>query len=103
MQAVLLYVHARAREDRRASPPLCELRPPIARVSGTRRHAELERDLGFEQWGEILGDAMVAAALIDRLVHHAIMITLKGKSYRLRERGLDVAPAAQARPLRGST
>ena len=57
---------------------------------------------GFEQWGEILGDAMVAAALIDRLVHHATMITLKGKSYRLRERGLDVAPAAQAPPLRDS-
>src|SRR5919108_5987607 len=47
---------------------------------------------GFEQWGEILGDAMVAAALIDRLVHHATMITLKGKSYRLRERGTGVAP-----------
>jgi hypothetical protein len=29
---------------------------------------------------------MVAAALIDRLVHHATMIMLKGKSYRLRER-----------------
>jgi IstB-like ATP binding protein len=52
---------------------------------------------GFEQWGEILGDAMVAAALIDRLVHHATMITLKGKSYRLRERGLDVAPASPNR------
>jgi DNA replication protein DnaC len=54
----------------------------------------------FERWGEILGDAMVVAALIDRLVHHATMITLKGKSYRLRERGLDVAPAAQAPSLR---
>jgi DNA replication protein DnaC len=41
---------------------------------------------GFEAWGEILGDAMVAAALIDRLIHHAHMVTLKGKSYRLRER-----------------
>ena len=50
---------------------------------------------GFEQWGEILGDAMVAAALIDRLVHHATMITLKGKSYRLRERGSDTAPRAK--------
>ena len=39
---------------------------------------------GFEQWGEILGDAMVTAALIDRLVHHATMITLKGKSYLAR-------------------
>jgi hypothetical protein len=55
---------------------------------------------GFEQWGEILGDAMVAAAFIDRLVHHATVIALKGKSYRLRERGLEVAPAAQAPSLR---
>jgi DNA replication protein DnaC len=36
---------------------------------------------GFDAWGEILGDAMVAAALIDRLVHHAHIITLKGCSY----------------------
>jgi DNA replication protein DnaC len=57
---------------------------------------------GFEQWGEILGDAMVAAALIDRLVHHATMIALKGKSYRLRERGVDVVPAAQAPSPRDS-
>lgn len=49
---------------------------------------------GFEQWGEILGDAMVAAALIDRLVHHATMITLKGKSYRLRQRSA-TPPAAR--------
>jgi DNA replication protein DnaC len=47
---------------------------------------------GFEAWGDILGDAMVAAALIDRLVHHATMVTLKGKSHRLRERGPDTAP-----------
>ena len=72
------------------------LAPLRARLD--RRH----RNRSFEQWGEILGDAMVAAALIDRLVHHATMITLKGKSYRLRERGLDVAPAAQAPSLRDS-
>jgi DNA replication protein DnaC len=57
---------------------------------------------GFEQWGEILGDAMVAAALIDRLVHHATMIALKGRSYRLRERGVEVVPAAQDQSLRDS-
>ena len=50
---------------------------------------------GFEQWGEILGDQMVAAALIDRLVHHATMISLKGKSYRLRQRGTGLVPATQ--------
>ena len=55
---------------------------------------------GFEAWGEILGDAMVAAALIDRLVHHATMVTLKGKSYRLRERAATISdkPRQRARP-----
>jgi DNA replication protein DnaC len=38
---------------------------------------------------------MVAAALIDPLVHHATMITLNGKSYRLRER----VPASRPRHL----
>jgi len=38
---------------------------------------------------------MVAAALIDRLVHHATMVTLKGKSYRLRERGTGPDPAGR--------
>jgi DNA replication protein DnaC len=57
---------------------------------------------GFEAWGEILGDQMVAAALIDRLVHHAQIITLKGKSYRLRERGSGAATADQAPGLRPS-
>jgi len=57
---------------------------------------------GFEAWGEILGDAMVAAALIDRLIHHAQMVTLKGKSYRLKERGTGPAPAVQATGLRPS-
>ena len=47
---------------------------------------------GFEAWGEILGDAMVAAALIDRLVHHAHMVTLQGKSYRLRDRASAPTP-----------
>lgn len=57
---------------------------------------------GFEVWGEILGDQMVAAALIDRLVHHAQIVTLKGKSYRLKNRGAGVKPADQAAGLRPS-
>jgi len=53
---------------------------------------------GFEAWGEILGDQMVAAALIGRLVHHAHIVTLKGKSYRLKERGTASAPAVATQP-----
>ena len=32
---------------------------------------------GFEDWGEILGDAMIAAALIDRVVYDVIMVALR--------------------------
>ncbi len=46
---------------------------------------------------------MVAAALIDRLVHHAHIITLKGKSHRLRESGTRPAPAIHAPGLPPST
>ena len=40
---------------------------------------------GFGEWAEIFGDAVVATALLDRLLHHAIVIAIEGNSYRLRE------------------
>lgn len=40
----------------------------------------------FGRWGETFGDDTVAAAMIDRLVHHAEVVALKGDSYRLRGR-----------------
>jgi DNA replication protein DnaC len=50
----------------------------------------------FGRWGEVFGDDVVAAAMIDRLVHHAEVISLKGDSYRLRNRGdLGRIPAAK--------
>ena len=42
----------------------------------------------FSAWGEIFGDEIVAAAMIDRLVHHAEILALKGDSYRLRDKDL---------------
>ena len=39
----------------------------------------------FGRWGEVFGDEVVAAAMIDRLVHHAEVIALKGDSYRLKQ------------------
>jgi DNA replication protein DnaC len=41
----------------------------------------------FGRWGETFGDETVAAAMIDRLVHHAEVHSLKGESYRIRGRG----------------
>ncbi|GAA4639032.1 hypothetical protein GCM10023196_099070 [Actinoallomurus vinaceus] len=49
----------------------------------------------FGRWGEVFGDDVVAAAMIDRLVHHAEVISLKGDSYRLKNRDLGRVPAAQ--------
>jgi DNA replication protein DnaC len=43
----------------------------------------------FSAWGEIFGDEVTAAAaMIDRLVHHAEILALKGDSYRLKDRDL---------------
>jgi DNA replication protein DnaC len=48
----------------------------------------------FGAWGEIFGDEITAAAMVDRLVHHAEILSLKGDSYRLKDRDLGrVAPA----------
>jgi DNA replication protein DnaC len=46
----------------------------------------------FGRWGEVFGDATVAAAMIDRLVHHAEVLNLKGDSYRLKDRDLGRVP-----------
>jgi len=42
----------------------------------------------FSAWGEIFGDDAVAIAMVDRLVHHAELLSLKGDSYRLKDRDL---------------
>jgi len=46
----------------------------------------------FGRWGETFGDDTVAAAMIDRLVHHAEVVVLKGDSFRLRGRDLGKTP-----------
>jgi DNA replication protein DnaC len=48
----------------------------------------------FGRWGEVFGDDVVAAAMIDRLVHHAEVVSVKGDSYRLKNRDLGRVPAA---------
>ncbi|MDT5175269.1 MAG: hypothetical protein QOG37_2520 [Mycobacterium sp.] len=42
----------------------------------------------FGRWGEVIGDDVVAATMIDRLVHHTEVVALKGDSYRLKDRDL---------------
>lgn len=44
----------------------------------------LTSNRGFAEWGEVFGDPVVATALLDRLLHHAIVVQIEGASYRLR-------------------
>ena len=46
----------------------------------------------FGCWGEVFGDATVVAAMVDRLVHHAKVFSLKDDSYRLSDRDLGRVP-----------
>jgi DNA replication protein DnaC len=45
----------------------------------------LTSNRGFAEWGEVFGEPVVATALLDRLLHHAVIVTIEGASYRLRE------------------
>jgi DNA replication protein DnaC len=52
------------------------------------------------EWGTVFGDAVVATAILDRLLHHTHVITIRGDSYRLREKRrsglIKAAPLDQA-------
>ncbi len=44
----------------------------------------LTSNKGFEDWGSIFGDDVMASALIDRLLHHCHIVNIRGNSYRMR-------------------
>ncbi|WP_281709445.1 IS21-like element helper ATPase IstB [Phaeobacter italicus] len=51
----------------------------------------LTSNRGFAEWGDVFGDPVVATALLDRLLHHAVVVQIEGASYRLR-RHTDLIP-----------
>ncbi|EHP83572.1 IstB domain protein ATP-binding protein, partial [Methylorubrum extorquens DSM 13060] len=40
----------------------------------------LTSNRGFAEWGEVFGDPVVATALLDRLLHHAVVIQIEGRA-----------------------
>jgi DNA replication protein DnaC len=50
-----------------------------------RASTVLTSNKSFEEWGEVLGDEVMAAALIDRVLHHCHIVNIRGNSYRMRE------------------
>src|SRR5260370_21475757 len=58
----------------------------------------LTSNKGFEDWGEVFGDDVMAAALIDRLLHHCHIVNIRGNSYRMRRHRDLVGRLAAAHP-----
>ena len=57
----------------------------------------LTSNKGFEEWGNVLGDEVMAAALIDRLLHHCHIVNIRGNSFRMREHQEWLRSAAEKR------
>ena len=47
---------------------------------------------GFLEWGEVLGDQVMASAVLDRILHHCTVVNIRGESYRLKDRRKNVLP-----------
>lgn len=46
----------------------------------------LTSNKSYGEWGNVFGDSVLAAALLDRLLHHSTTVNIRGESYRLREK-----------------
>jgi DNA replication protein DnaC len=63
----------------------------------------LTSNRGFSEWGQVFGDPVVATALLDRLLHHAVVVHIEGASYRLRQHADLVPEALRPKPLGNAT
>jgi DNA replication protein DnaC len=61
----------------------------------------LTSNRAFREWGEVFGDNVVAAALLDRLLHHAVVVKIEGNSYRLKEHASLMPDNLLAPPVTG--
>ena len=59
---------------------------------------------GFGEWGEFLGDTVIASAILDWLLHHSHVLNIRGESYRLKDkRQAGLFPSQQHLPTRQET
>ena len=60
----------------------------------------LTANKGFGEWGELLGDTVIASAILDRLLHHSHLLSIRGESYRLlEEHNADQPPSCHAQGI----
>jgi DNA replication protein DnaC len=63
----------------------------------------LTSNRGFAEWGDIFGSPVVATALLDRLLHHAVVVQIEGSSYRMREHAALLPENVRTNPVANST
>lgn len=68
----------------------------LVRERDERGATILTSNTSFAQWGKLMNDEVLATALLDRLLHHAEVLTINGKSYRMKDRRVAV-------PTKGDT
>ncbi len=61
----------------------------------------LTSNRGFSEWGEVFGDPVVATALLDRLLHHAVVVQIEGSSYRMRQHAALLPQVPRPNPAAG--
>ena len=71
------YLPARARKPASSSGSWC---------AATSASLIVTSNKSFVDWGEVFNDQVLATAILDRLLHHATTLNIKGESYRLREK-----------------
>ena len=59
----------------------------------------LTSNQSFGSWGDVFGDRIIATAILDRVLHHAITINIRGNSYRLK----DKLKAGLVKPVEATT
>ena len=55
-------------------------------MNATPRSLIVTSNKSFTEWGGVLGDDVLATAILDRLLHHCDVIAINGPSYRLKDR-----------------
>ena len=62
----------------------------------------LTSNRGFGEWGQVFGDPVIATALLDRLLHHAVVVHIEGSSYRMRQHADLLPPVTPRSPQPGA-
>ncbi len=64
----------------------------LSKIKGLRSSTIYTSNKPFSEWGKILGDSVMASAVLDRILHHCTVINIKGESYRLKDRRKNSLP-----------